>query len=54
MAQHLKFHEWLDVVKSLAGEDYDYFTEWYSWTTAYNECLTPLQAYRDCKEWMNA
>jgi hypothetical protein len=54
MAQHLSFEEWLKMVESLADEDFEYFTEWYSWKTAYDERLTPMQAYRDCKEWMNS
>jgi hypothetical protein len=56
MKQAMKYEAWIEEVKKLCGdkEDYEYFAEWYSWITAFDEGKTPKQAYKDCYEWMNS
>jgi len=46
--------KWLEQVKALAGEDFDYFCDWYSFETAFKEGMTPEAAYKDCAEWMES
>lgn len=48
------FEDWIERVKELAGEDYAYYADWYSFRTAYESGMTPEAAYKDCVEWMES
>lgn len=50
----MKYDTWLQDVKRMAGSDFEYYSEWYSFYTAWKEGKTPKQAYDDCHEWMTA
>lgn len=54
MAAFDAFEEWMKHIKNLCGEDFDHYSEWYSFKTAFESGMTPEQAYKDCAEWMNS
>jgi hypothetical protein len=51
--QIMKYSEWLEEVKKLADDNYDYYSSHYSFLTAFDDGFTPEQAMRDCEEWIN-
>ena len=48
-----EYDQWLyDVMQLAIDDDWDYMTKWYSFSSAYDEGMTPRQAYYDCILWL--
>jgi hypothetical protein len=49
----MTYTEWLFAIKAIAGERWGYWCEWYSFRTAFRQGMTPIEAARDCAEWLD-
>ncbi len=45
--------EWFAECKRLAGPRWEKFAVWYSFQTAFEDGMTPIQAVKDCREWID-
>jgi hypothetical protein len=50
----VSFNVWQKEVQALCYPDFDAMAKLYSFRSAYDEGLTARQAYRDCKNWLEA
>lgn len=48
----MNYEQWLAAAKAHAGDDWEYFNEWFSFETAFNEGSGPLEAVVDCAAWL--
>jgi len=49
-----KYAAWLEEVQELSANAFECWSDWYSFKTAFADGRTPLEAFNDCKEWMEA
>jgi len=49
---YLSRQEYLDKCQELAGDDWAWYDEHYSFIDAQRDGLTPEQAIKDCKQWL--
>ena len=43
---------WLVEIEQLTGDDFGMMAEVYSFEAAYEDRLTPVEAVKDCREWL--
>lgn len=50
----MTYQQWIEKVRELCGDTFNYLNDWYSFRVAYEQGMSPTKAVRDCKRWMEA
>lgn len=52
--QLMTYDNWLNAVYHLDPDNFEFYTTWYSFFTAWEEGKTPKEAYQDCHAWIQS
>lgn len=49
----MPYSDWLEAVYALGPNDFNSYSEWYSFYSAWEDGKTPKEAFDDCHQWIN-